>query len=84
MTELRVGTVTHYFAKPNVAVLSLTSDVAVGSTLRFRGHGADFEQTVTSMQVDHAPVQSARAGTEVAIQVDQKVKAGTEVYRVTG
>ncbi len=83
MTEEPVGTVTHYFAKPQVGVVSLTGDVSVGQTLRFDGHGADFQQTVTSMQVDHAAVESASSGTEVAIRVDQRVRAGTAVHRVT-
>ena len=82
MTEKRVGTVTHYFGKPHAAVVSLTGKVAVGETLRFLGHGADFQQTIASMQVDHASVQSAGSGAEVAIQVDEKVREGTEVYRV--
>ncbi len=83
MAEEPVGTVTHYFAKPQVGVVSLTGDVSVGQTLRFHGHGADFQQKVASMQVEHAAVESASSGTAVAIQVDQRVRAGTAVYRVT-
>jgi len=82
MTENRVGTVTHYFAKPHAAVVALTGKVAVGETLRFHGHGADFQQTIVSMQVDHAAVQSAGSGAEVAIQVDENVREGTEIFRV--
>jgi hypothetical protein len=82
MTEKRVGTVTHYFGKPHAAVITLTGKVSVGATLRFRGHGADFEQTLGSMQVEHAAVDSAGAGAEVAVQVDEKVREGTAVYRV--
>ena len=51
--------------------------------MRFLGHGADFQQTVTSMQVEHAAVETASAGTEVGIRVDQRVREGTEVYRVS-
>lgn len=83
MAEERVGTVNHYFSKPQVCVVTLTAAIKVGDTLRFRGHGADFQQTVTSMQVEHAPVESASSGTEVAIHVDQRVREGTEVFRVT-
>ncbi len=82
MAEKLVGTVTHYFAKPNVGVVALTGNVSAGETLRFRGHGADFQQTVQSMQVDHVAVNSAAPGAEVAIQVDQKVRAGTEVFKI--
>jgi hypothetical protein len=46
------------------------------------GHGADLQQTVTSMQVDHVAVEMASHGTEVAIKVDERVRAGTQVYRI--
>jgi len=83
MAEERVGTVTHFFPKPQVGVVKLTAAIKVGDTLRFRGHGADFQQTVTSLQVEHAAVESASSGTEVAIHVDQRVRDGTEVFRIT-
>lgn len=83
MAEERVGTVTHFFPKPQVGVVKLTAAIKVGDTLRFRGHGADFQQTVTSLQVEHAPVESASSGTEVAIHVDQRVRDGAEVFRIT-
>ena len=82
MTEEFVGTITHYFAKPQVGVVKLTAGVKVGDTLAFRGHGAGFQQTIASMQVDHVPVEAAAPTTEVAIKVDQRVREGTEVYRV--
>ena len=83
MAEHPVGAVTHYFAKPQVGIVSLTTEVRVGDTLRFHGHGADFQQRVASMQVEHAAVENASAGTEVGIRVEQRVREGTEVYRVT-
>ncbi len=83
MAEELVGTITHYFPKPEVGVLKLSSGVRVGDVLRFRGHTTDFEQQITSMQVEHAPVDEGAAGSEVAIKVKERVRAGDEVYRVT-
>ena len=83
MAEELVGSVSHYFAKPQVGVVKLTRDLKVGDTLRLSGHGADFQQTVTSMQVDHVAVETASPGTEVAIKVEERVRAGTQVYRIT-
>ena len=83
MAQHPVGTVTHYFGKPQVGIVALRRDVTTGDTLRFLGHGADFQQTVTSMQVAHAAVETASAGTEVGIRVDQRVREGTKVYRVS-
>ena len=76
MAEDLIGTVTHYFGKPQVGIVALTRDVTTGDRLRFLGHGADFQQTVTSMQVEHAAVETASAGTEVGVRVSQRVREG--------
>jgi putative protease len=76
----KVGTVTHYFGKIGVAILQLDVPLKVGDTLKFQGHGADFEQSVAQMQVDHADVTEAAAGSQVGMKVDQPVKEGTEVF----
>ena len=76
----KVGTVTHYFGKIGVAILLLDGPLKAGDTLKFQGHGAEFEQTVSQMQVDHADVPSAAAGSQVGLKVDQPVKEGTEVF----
>ena len=83
MSEEPVGTITHYFAPPQVGVVRLTAGVKVGDTVACRGHGADLQQTIVSMQMDRAPVDTAAPRSEVAIQVDQRVREGTQVYRVT-
>ena len=82
MAEHQVGTVTHYFGKIQVGIVALTRNITIGDTLRFAGHRADFKQRVKSMQVEHAAVEAASAETEVGIRVKQRVREGTEVYRV--
>ncbi len=83
MAEQLVGTITHYFAKPEVGVIKLDAPVKLGDVLRFKGATTDFEQKVRSMEVDHGPVEEAEAGTEVAVKVSERVRSGDEVYRVT-
>ena len=83
MFEELIGTISHYFPKLQVGVVKLTAGVKVGDLLRFSGHGADFQQAVTSMQVDHVPVETASPGTEVALKVEQRVREGTQVHRIT-
>lgn len=83
MAEELVGTITHYFPKPEVGVVKLTAGLKVGDVLHFRGHTTEFQQEITSMQVEHENIDTAAAGDEVAIKVDQRVRAGDEVYRVT-
>jgi len=83
MAEELIGTVTHYFPKPQVGVLKLQMDLELGDTLHLRGATTDFEQRIESMQVEHAAVETAAAGTEVAVRLNERVRAGDEAYRVT-
>lgn len=82
MSEEAIGTVTHYFARPQVGVIKLSAGVQVGETLHFKGRTTDFQQQVTSLEIEHGRVESAGAGEEVAIQVLDRVRPGDHVYRV--
>lgn len=84
MSETRVGTVTHYFPKPEVGVIALTGKLEAGETLHFRGATTDFQQEIASMEIDHEKVESAGPGDEVAVKVKQRVRDGDEVFRVEG
>jgi len=83
MAEELIGAITHYFGKPEVGVVKLSAQIKVGDVLHFRGHTTDFQQEIKSMQVDHAAVESAGAGTEVAMKLDERVRAGDQVFRVS-
>ena len=83
MAEELVGRITHYFGKPEVGVVKLVASINLGDVLHLRGRTTDFQQEITSMQVDHGAVESAAAGTEVAIKLNERVRSGDEVYRVT-
>lgn len=72
-----IGKVIHYYDKIGVAVLSLAQSLAVGETVTI---GA-LTQVISSMQLDHKPIEKAKKGDEVAIKVDQIVKEGTEVTK---
>jgi hypothetical protein len=87
MTEPRmdeVGTVEGYFAKPSVAILKLTAPLRVGDRIYVKGHTTDFQQAVESMQVDHAPVQDAQAGSSVGVKVTGRCREHDIVYKLAG
>lgn len=84
MTGKRVGSVTHYFDHLSVAVLALTSDIRVGDTLHFLGHSTDFKQEVTSLQIEHKPVEQAKPGADVAIKVTQRVHPNDAIFKIEG
>ena len=75
MASQKKGTVTHYYPKIGVAVVDLTSTLTVGDDIAFSG-SSDFSQTVTSMQVEHTSINSAKKGDTVGLKVDQPVKPG--------
>jgi U32 family peptidase len=84
VAEQEVGTVTHYFGGPGVAIVKLTDgELAVGDKIKIVGHTSNFEETVTSMQLDHKPVERGTAGQEVAIKVTARARKNDKIVRVT-
>ncbi len=83
MDEVFVGTVSHYFAQPQVGAVKLEAELRVGDLLHIRGRTTEFEQTVNSMQIDHEQVETADSGSEVGIKVLERVRAGDQVFKVT-
>ncbi len=84
MGEQKVGVVTHYFGRINVAALQLTEgELRVGDTIHVKGHTSDFTQTVASMQIENEPVQSGKVGDPVAITVIEHAREHDEVFKVT-
>jgi len=82
MADTLVGKITHYFDKIGVAVVEVLSPLKVGDQIKISGHGNEFTQEVTSMQIEHQQVQEAQKGQTVGMKVDQPVKEGDEVYKV--
>jgi putative protease len=80
--EQEIGIVEDYFAKVGVVALKLKSDLNVGDTIHIKGHTTDLIQTVTSMQIEHQQVQSAKSGDSVGIKVSDRVRKGDIVYKV--
>jgi hypothetical protein len=80
--EKKIGTVTHYFGKVQVAAIELQDDLVVGDTIRFKGHTSDFTMKVDSMQIDRVNVPKAGAGQGVGIRVPQHARVGDDVFKV--
>jgi hypothetical protein len=78
----RVGEVTHFFSQLGVAVVNLSQPLQVGDIVHFLGRNTDFEQEITSMQIDHEFIDAAYADDQVAIKVDRRVRSGDSVYLI--
>jgi putative protease len=85
MSEQRVGVVTHWFSHLHVATVKLEAPLKLGDRVHLKGAHDDFRVKVTSMQVEHAPVEKADAGQHVGIRCgSKKAHEGDVVYRVEG
>jgi translation elongation factor EF-1alpha len=85
MGEQLVGTVTHYFGQPHVAIVGITEgELRVGDTIRIAGAHSDFTQQIRSMELEHEPVDSAKVGDSVGIQVSERAREHDRVYLLTG
>jgi len=84
MAKEKIGKVRHYFDKISVAVIELTGNLKVGDTIEIGNDEENaFRQEVTSMEVDHNPVEEAKAGDEIGMKVNHPVKADVEVNKIT-
>ena len=82
MGEKQIGKITHYFSRINVGIIELSDVLNVGDKIHIKGHSEDFEQTIDSMQIEHASVNEANAGDSVGISVSNKVHENDAVYKV--
>ncbi|TSC84489.1 MAG: hypothetical protein G01um101417_154 [Parcubacteria group bacterium Gr01-1014_17] len=79
--EKEIGKVVHWYGKINVAVVKLAGGLKVGDKVKVRHGEKEFEDTVSSMQLDHEPVTSGKKGQEIAIQLSQEAKDSSLVYK---
>lgn len=79
--EKLIGKVSHFYDKISVAIITLSEDLPVGSSVRFRDEKTktDFTQTVDSLQINHQEINPGKAGTAVGLKTTQPVRVGTEV-----
>ena len=82
MAEQEIGVINEFFARINVAGVSLNDTMRVGDTIHIKGHTTDLEQPIDSMQIEHEQVQEAKAGQAVGIRVKDRVRHGDKVYKV--
>ena len=81
--EKQIGKVIHWYDKIGVAVIKLTDTLKKGDNIKIKREKDEFEDTVNSMQLDHADVDSAEKGSEVAIKLNEKAHDGSVVLRVS-
>jgi U32 family peptidase len=80
----KIGIVTHYYEKILVAIIKLSSNLKVGEKIKFVRGGEDvLEQNVESIQIEHKNIDEAKSGDIIGIKVNNEVKEGSEVYKLS-
>ena len=82
MAGKELGKVVHWYDKIGVAVVKLAGALKVGDKIKVSRGGTEFEETVSSMQLEHQPVDGGKKGQEVAIKLSQAAKDGAVVSKV--
>lgn len=80
--ETKIGNVSHYFKRISVAVIKINEELKVGDKIKFQGHTTDFEQVITSMEIDHKKVDLVKPGDDFALKVRDRVRLGDSVYKL--
>lgn len=83
MPEVLIGEISHWFGRIDVAGIELTDELAVGDRVHIQGHTTDFEQEITSMQIENENVTEAGPGDEIGVKLESRARPGDSVYKVT-
>lgn len=76
----KIGTVTHYLDKINVAIIQLSAKIQQGDLLFVEGPDYLFCQVVEEMQIDRKPVKKAKVGNDIGLKISSQAKIGGSVY----
>ncbi len=79
----KVGEVSHFFTKINVAVVELSASLSKGDNITIKGMTTNFEQAVESMQIEHETVEKAKKGDSIGLKVADRVREGDIVYKLS-
>ena len=64
-----------------MGIIKLKAELNTGDKIHIKGAHDDFTQVVTSMQVNHKDISSAKKGAEVGIKVPKRAHENDKVYR---
>ena len=76
----KMGIITHYYSKIQVAVMKVSASVSVGDLVTYEtADGESYEQIIESMEIEREPVFSARKGQEVGLKLRREPRVGCQI-----
>ena len=78
----KIGRVTRYYDKLGLAIFELDGMLSVGDEVKFFQGEDLFTQKVDSIQIGHEKKPSASKGEVIGLKTNEKVKAGTEIFKI--
>lgn len=69
-----VGLVTHFYPHISVGIVEVKAPLKIGDSITVSGHGRTFKQKVTSMQIEHESISTAKKGDVIGMKVVKPVK----------
>lgn len=79
---LFLGKVEDYYSHVKAIALTLQDNLAVGDTIRVKGHTTDLIQKIESIQINRADITQAKIGDPVGIKVNDRCRKGDRVYKI--
>jgi hypothetical protein len=71
-----LGRVVHHYDRIGVTIVELATAVKVGDKVMFKRPGQEFCQKITSMQIEHESVKTAKKKQIVGIKSDEETQKG--------
>lgn len=84
MKEKEIGYVSKYFGQISVAAIEITAGkLSVGDTIHVRGHTTDLKEEVTSIQIEHDTVETAKKGDSIGVKVSDRARRKDKVFKIS-
>lgn len=81
--EEEIGMIDHFYNKAHIAGIHVQHGrLKLGDHIHIKGHTTDFEEEITSMQVNHHEVREVGFGAHVGVPVHEKVRMHDRVFVV--
>ena len=76
-----VGEISHFFDKISVAVIEVKDTINEGDAVTIEGPQTNLKQKISSMQIEHDKIKSAKKGQSVGMKVAGPVRRKDLVYK---